>query len=288
MSKNSGSERKARREYELDALLLQILCDIAAILLSSGYGYLRMTQIAKHAFVRAALSVAGGPESRTSIARIAAITGLTRIDVSQIVRSPTRSSAHLLKPTNRVGQVATGWLTDSNFRDRGGRPRTLRFIGAANSFSALVKKYSGDIPPRAMAEEMSRLGIVRRETSGHLKLIRSVSSKSPKTARALQAVVPWTNFLAHASVARSADTLLARTDDLRIGFSSLPQVFAAVRELHTRHRTFVASLESLGSRANVRHEYSLDVTAALATTNPRRSVCNDVDEAKVKKRRRRK
>lgn len=41
-------------------------------------------------------------------------------------------------------------MNDSQFHDEKGDPAALPFDGTESSFSALVKKYSGDIPPTAM------------------------------------------------------------------------------------------------------------------------------------------
>jgi hypothetical protein len=46
--------------------------------------------------------------------------------------------------------VISGWVNDSQFHDEKGEPAPLPFEGTDFSFSSLVKKYSGDIPPMAM------------------------------------------------------------------------------------------------------------------------------------------
>ena len=62
---------------------------------------------------------------------------------------------------NRAARVITGWLRDPDFGDGNGHPSPLRMAGKRLSLRALVKSYSGDIPVRAMLDELIRVGAVR-------------------------------------------------------------------------------------------------------------------------------
>ena len=252
-------------------MLLEILSSIAAILVSTGYGFTRVNELTKLAFVRAADSADLKSGPRLSIARIAALTGLTRTDVSKIIRADIIKSPAIGRPTNRVARVASGWATDRSFSQKGVGPRHLKFAGAGVTFTDLVKRYSGDIPPKAMLTEMIRLGMTRRNKSGHLVLVRSDVVPSRRTTKALKAAIPMISFLARAITVHSNSELTSRSDKIELKFSSLPQVFAAIRELHGRHRAFVAALEELGSRVDGQSSYAINVSVGVAATNPRAS-----------------
>jgi hypothetical protein len=271
MSKQRRRRPQTLPDDELDVILSDILLDIAGILLSAGYGYARVSELTKKSFVRAAQTIAVEYGSKVNIARIAAVTGLTRIEVSKLSRRAPDTSAKVKQPTNRVGRVVLGWTTDVAYLSKDGSPRTLTIDGKYPSFSTLVKKFSGDIPPRAMLDEMFRLGMIQRKKPELVSLRRTTSIRSSNTVGALRAVVPWISFLADASILRSKDELTSRTDNLRIGFSSLPQVAAAMRELVSRHQAFVQSLSSLGSHSSIPHKFSLEVSVAVAATNPKKS-----------------
>jgi hypothetical protein len=75
---------------------------------------------------------------------------------------------------NRATRVLTGWARDADFLDRRGQPRPLEVDGAA-SFAVLVKRYSGDMPARAVLDELVRVGAVERlddaaPATGHARL----------------------------------------------------------------------------------------------------------------------
>jgi hypothetical protein len=57
--------------------------------------------------------------------------------------------------------VVNAWRTDRMFADRYGRPRLLRITGSNASFAGLVRKYGGDVTPRAVLDELRRIGVVR-------------------------------------------------------------------------------------------------------------------------------
>ena len=272
---------------DLDALLLDILSSIAAILVSTGYGFSRVNELTKMAFVHAAHSVDLNAGPRLSIARIAALTGLTRLDVSQIIRKSAIDNHPAGKPTNRVSRVAVGWISDKKFSEKNGGARKLAFAGAGNTFSTLVRQYSGDIPPKAMLTEMVRLGMVRRRAGGLLVLVRSGVVQSRRTTNALKAAIPWIGFLAKESTRQVNNDLTSLFEKFELRFSSLPQVFAVMRELRGRHSAFVKALEQLGSRVDDNGHYSLNVSVAVAATNPSVSISRRPSGTKGVKRRNR-
>jgi hypothetical protein len=59
------------------------------------------------------------------------------------------------------------WHYDPDYSHRPGQPRALRFDGP-NSFSTLVMRYAGDIPPGALRTELCRAGTVSESDGGLL------------------------------------------------------------------------------------------------------------------------
>jgi hypothetical protein len=72
-------------------------------------------------------------------------------------------------PSQRAERVMHGWYTDSAFLDNAGTPIQLTHPG---SFGGLVRKYSGDIPTRALLDELVDAGMVALEAGG---IVRAVS-----------------------------------------------------------------------------------------------------------------
>jgi hypothetical protein len=265
-SRHGNSIRNARFEH-LDQILAQILADIAQLLVKQGYSYGQLSKLAKVAFVNAAKTVLAKSNTRGNIAGIATLTGLTRLEVSKLLiqEHPMDSQE---KGMNRAMRVASGWANDREFIGRNQKPRQLRYSTSGGSFQQLVRKYSGDIPARAMLSEMSRLGIVSADARGIVTLKKLESANVLSTFSAMRAIAPWVKL-----VAESEHPLTASNSDaqrLTITFNTLSEVLAASREMKARWRAFLLGLRQLGSASASRNAYDLTVTAALATAKPRR------------------
>jgi len=248
----------------LDDQLGQILASLAQLLLRNGYGFSRVSKLTKIAFVNAAKAIDVGSMAKISIARIAAVTGLTRIEVSQLLRTTGARKAPIREPLNRAARVVTGWLSDKAFRDAHGQPKALPFVSTRTSFSALVKKYSGDIPARAMLSEMKRLGMVRHDSSDTVRLERGRQQGSRLTISAIRAITPWIHFLADVERVGNRGALTSDARKFQLKFDSLPQILAATREIEKRRAVFVESLRHLGSNSKQSSKFQIDVSVAVA------------------------
>ena len=71
---------------------------------------------------------------------------------------------------NRAARVMAGWIRDKGFHDAAGEPLALPVEGKPASFGALVRCYSGDMPVRAMLDELLRAGAVRKTRDGCIRL----------------------------------------------------------------------------------------------------------------------
>jgi Family of unknown function (DUF6502) len=63
------------------------------------------------------------------------------------------------------------WFTDPEFLDDEGSPRVLPEFGE-HSFELLVKKHSGDMPRRALLEELIAGGMAIRESGDQIRALR--------------------------------------------------------------------------------------------------------------------
>jgi hypothetical protein len=256
------------RFVHIDDHLARILSSLAHLLLRHGYGHGRLARLTKTAFVDAARSIGPKLNSKANIARIAALTGLTRVEVSRILKAD-RTLAISDNHLNRASRVAAGWRTDKRYLDRRGSPRRLALSGSGLGFADLVKRYSGDIPARAM------LGLVTRSDSGMISLIRDIPVLPSSAVATVGAIAPWVNFVACTDGASSKE-VASQTQQMKIYFNSLSEVIAAARELGVRQRSFVAGIQQLGTRTRLTGGYEVTVSVAVATTRPSRASRNRI------------
>jgi Family of unknown function (DUF6502) len=71
---------------------------------------------------------------------------------------------------NRAARVLTGWARDPDFQGLDGEPLDLALDGEIG-FAALVRRHSGDMPARAVLDELVRVGAVRGRMDGRFELV---------------------------------------------------------------------------------------------------------------------
>jgi len=92
---------------------------------------------------------------RPHLARIAALTGLSRLEVKRLVASGYKSDTANLDSLPRALRVLNAWRNSSAYTSKG-KPRQLRIVGKPPSFDALCKAHSGDIPYTVIMDELER------------------------------------------------------------------------------------------------------------------------------------
>lgn len=258
---------------ELDRRLAAILRELAFLLISSGYGTARFNVAIRRAYVEAASSLQTKGGRPITNARIAALTGLTRTEVARLQKSRGRTDLERKGQVDRANRVTNGWARDPEFLDAYERPKVLPFAGKHKSFSSLVKKYSGDIPARAMLAEMERLKLIRRQGVDEIELLKPEATASRHTLQALRALGLWSGSLAKLSSESSGD-IESNASTINLRFSSLPQAHSAFRELQNRRQAFEQTIKELSAEKTASSKFELRVAIAMASALPknRRSI----------------
>lgn len=161
----------APRVRSLSTATGTLLKPLVRILLRNGVAAKSVYELVKHIYVQVAKEDFGIDGKKASISRVAILTGLTRKEVQAILALPARQQGHYDEGYNRAARVITGWLRDADFGDGKGHPAPLPMSGKRTSFTALVKRYSGDIPVRALLDELVRVGAVKRLKDGRVGLV---------------------------------------------------------------------------------------------------------------------
>ena len=142
---------------------------LVKILLRYGIGFSEFAETVKTAYVDVASTEFGIRGRPTNISRIAVMTGLTRKEVRRLRTKIEGGEDSLKIKATPITEVLHQWHSDPEFLDEKGRPRELQFSDGAPTFSKLVKKHGGDIPPGAMRTELKRVGAVEEGQDGVLR-----------------------------------------------------------------------------------------------------------------------
>ena len=156
----------------LRSALATLLKPLVRILLRNGISHRIFSDIAKQAYVDVATRdpdfMISGRKQTTS--RIAILTGINRKEVARLQTVENVVDTNAPQHFNRAIRVISAWSSDPRFLSRG-RPASLEVEGP-DSFTSLVREYSGDVPVQALLRELLRVDAVQRLRNGKVRLTR--------------------------------------------------------------------------------------------------------------------
>jgi hypothetical protein len=152
---------------KLAAALRHLLRPLVRVLLRHGMAYGDFIDIVKAVYAETAREDFALPGRKPTDSRVAILTGLTRKEV-RALREAEAGERHA--NINRATRVLSGWYRDPDFTGPDGEPRILALSGNSG-FDELVRRYSGDMPPRALLEELRRVNAVRLEGKDRVRVL---------------------------------------------------------------------------------------------------------------------
>jgi hypothetical protein len=158
----------SRSSLALSAALARMLRPLVRLMLRHSMPFGAFEEIAKRAYVDVALKEFSIPGRKPSISRASILSGLTRKEVQRLNSIARADVAAGSERYNRAARVLTAWSRDPDFLSSTGQPRALGASGP-ESFAALAKRHSGDMPARAVLDELLRVGAVRRLDDGQFE-----------------------------------------------------------------------------------------------------------------------
>ena len=144
---------------------------LVRLLIAQGVTHAEFAETAKEVYVETALRHFE-KDGRVNRSRVAILTGLTRKEVKNVI-DRALSSEQTDKIFSRPARVLTGWYSDPIFQGPYGIPLELPYESQDSnepSFADLVKRYSGDMAPRQMLNQLLESGSVV-EVEGRYKAV---------------------------------------------------------------------------------------------------------------------
>jgi len=187
--------------------VLRLLRPLVRLLLQHGVPYTAFIAALKPVFIEAARTELASKGKAQTDSAVTLLSGVHRRDIREITRGVgavqpahenTADTTLASLPLGLVGQVVARWMSESSFTGRKGRPRALPRSGGEGSFDALVARISSDVRPRAMLDEMLRLGVAQ-EDGNQVRL--ELSGLAPRQGLAEGAALMADNLHDHAEAA---------------------------------------------------------------------------------------
>ena len=171
--------------------ILRVMRPLVRVLLRNGMSFHAFADLAKRVYVEVETQDLTIPGRKPTVSRVSVLTGLTRKEVQRISALPDTPDPEAGERYNRAARVVSGWVRDPDFTDPNGEPLALVPDEGALSFAELVRRYSGDVPPRAVLDELLRVGTVERGEDGRIRLF--ARSYIPRTSDADKFVILGTD-----------------------------------------------------------------------------------------------
>lgn len=161
---------------------------LVRLLIAQGVTHAEFSETVKEVYVETALRHFE-TDGKVNKSRIAILTGLTRKEVKNVI-DRALASDYREKTYSRPARVLTGWYSDPAFQGPYGIPLELPYENSDKeipSFTELVRRYSGDMAPRQMLNQLLESGSVI-EVEGRYRAINRAythSQLSPSSIRRL-------------------------------------------------------------------------------------------------------
>jgi Family of unknown function (DUF6502) len=147
------------------ARVLRVLAPLVRLLVRSGVTYPALAAALKKVFLEAAQHELQRQGMAATDSALTLLSGVHRRDVRALLRGPRSLVADLPPAPSLAAEVVARWLHDERFRGADGRPRALA-RAAVDGFDALVASVSQDVRPRAVLDELLRLGVAEDTDAG--------------------------------------------------------------------------------------------------------------------------
>ena len=147
--------------------LAKLLRPLVRLLLKHSFPYSAFESIAKRVYVETAMEDFALPGKKPSISRAAILTGLTRKDCNLLLAEPSSRADIAAVHYNRAARVLTAWVRDKRYAGPDGAPQPLTMDGP-DGFAELVRLHGGDVPARAVLDELQRVGAVQTLADGRI------------------------------------------------------------------------------------------------------------------------
>ena len=156
----------------LYAALLRLLRPLVRLSLRKGISYGTFASLVKWVFydvVKKEFTIEGRKQTHS---RISVITGFSRKEVKRLSEIDPPTNRSQSEQYNRAARVISGWHRDEHYIDDLGRPIVIPVTGKGATFEKLVKRFSGDMPTRAVLDELTRLGALKLESTNRVRLVQ--------------------------------------------------------------------------------------------------------------------
>lgn len=231
-----------RNIVHFDSRLRSFLLGLAKLLVLAGITPKHFGELATGAFVEAACELSRFRNGKINKSRVAVLTALRRAEVAKLLSSRDKRSASSLLNQPRTERVIAAWTSDRRYLDTNGRPRRLPLSNGRHSFASLTRAFGGDVPHRAVLEELLRLRVVR-ERGQYVELTIRRPTSNVATRHSILRLLPVLNDGVDVALAAGAGNTNSRARRLSLSASDLVELAMLRERTATGVESFLEGLQ---------------------------------------------
>lgn len=204
-------------------VLKKLLEPLSRLAFDCGFSVNELHSMLREAAVRSAAGRQLEDERRINISGIAATTGISRGEISRILKygeiATDKVSNGRQSPINRI---LAAWHSDTRFLTANKLPAELDLYGRGFTFESLVRRHGRGIPVRAIFDELTRIDAVELTPSQKIFPKTSVAVNRRITPEVIEAFGGWATDLLSAELrnAKWSYAPVSRTARLRVTISA--------------------------------------------------------------------
>lgn len=152
---------------------VKILRPLIRSRLQHGISYSTFIEAVKWLFIEVAAKEFRIDGRKQSDSRISVITGLSRKEVKRIREQLPPEDIATVENYNRAIRVIYGWLSENRLKKNKEVEKEIPIYGKGFTLDSLTRRYSGDVPVRAVLDELIRIRAIKKINSKRVKLLIS-------------------------------------------------------------------------------------------------------------------
>ena len=192
---------------------LGLIKPLIALLVRHGVAYPAFAAALKTVFLAVAADELRARGSALTDSALSVLSGVHRRDVRELMRpdpaAPTAALDAEKQPMSLAMQVVARWLSEPDYVDAEGKANALARSTLPGGFDALVVSISSDVRPRAVLDELLRLGVAQESEAG-VQLL--AAGFSPRHGFVEMAQLMQSNL--HDHLAAASDNIEGRSNSL--------------------------------------------------------------------------
>src|SRR5258708_17549557 len=206
----------------------KILKPLSELALNSGISVSELNSILRQSAIRGVAAQQTTDASRINISGIAAMTGISRSEISRTLKSPPREFHTAAFSQTLTNAILRAWYCDPKFLTAARQPRDLKIYGSGSTFESLVKRYGRGIPTRAIFDELVRIGAIGMRGSQEVFPKRSIAIGQRMTIRDISTISASVTELFNSTLAggshSAGSSFIKRITGTVVGSDSAPAI----------------------------------------------------------------